>query len=129
MFKKLKDAAKELVGELDKGFKELAGEVSGKPSVQPDETDTLPVKCTIKVHSERYKRLAMNKRVEVSSKKEYEKMKSSILDEFRVKYGSFTTTSGKSIDVWSNKAYKEVSKTLRFDDKNLVEALKKHGKW
>ena len=129
MFKKLKDAAKDLIGELDKGFKELAGEVSGDPTMKPDEIDSLPVKCTIRVHSERYKRLSMKKRVEVSSKKEYQKMKDSILDEFRVKYGSFTTSSGKSIDVWSNKAFKTVSKTLQFDDTNLVEALKKHGKW
>ena len=129
MFKKLKDAAKDLIGELDKGFKELAGEVSGDPTMKPDEIDSLPVKCTIRVHSERYKRLSMKKRVEVSNKKEYEKMKGSILNEFREKYGSYTTTSGKSIGVWSDKAFKSVSKTLKFDDANLVDALKKHGKW
>lgn len=133
VFKKLKDLAKEVSSSLEEGVKQLSDEVGGKPSKQrvqqKDETDTLPVKVTIKVQSQRYKRLSMPKRVEVSSKKEYEQLKDKLLNEFRDKFGKYSVSSGKSVNVWTDKAFKELSKTLVFDDTNLVTALKKHGKW
>ncbi|NHJ86970.1 MAG: hypothetical protein FK734_16020 [Asgard group archaeon] len=128
-FRKLKEAAKELADGLSEAVDSVSKEVSGEKSA-PDETDTLPVKCTIRVHSKRYNRLSMKTRVEVSNRKEYEDMKkNNILPTFRQKYGSFSTMSGKSINVWSDKIFNEIIKTIAFEDQNLVDALKKHGKW
>ena len=140
-FKKLEKAVKEVGDELEKGLKDIDKGSTSKSSTTKesitkpgkkaiaDEIDSLPVKCTIKVHSKRYNRLSMQTRVEVSSKKEYEAKKQSIMNEFRQKYGSYKTSSGKAINVWTDKAFAELTKTLIFEDENVIAALKKHGKW
>ncbi|MFW9924010.1 MAG: hypothetical protein ACFFDW_12060 [Candidatus Thorarchaeota archaeon] len=133
-FKKLKEAVKEVADELDSGLKDITKDSSQKGTTQKvsktkDEIDTLPVKCTIQVRSSRYNRLAMNKRIEVSSRKEYENIKKGLLNEFRSKFGTYHVSSSKSVNVWTDKAFNELVKTIVFDDKNVEEALKKHGKW
>lgn len=133
-FKKLKEAVKEVADELDSGIKSISSDSSQKGTTQKvskvkDETDSLPIKCTIQVRSSRYNRLNMSKRVEVSSRKEYEGLKKNLLNEFRSKFGTYHVSSSKSINVWTDKAFNELIKTIVFDDKNVEEALKKHGKW
>ncbi len=135
-FRKIKEAVKEIGDDLSKAVdgtssdnNRRAGDSGSRKAISKDETDALPVKCTIRLKSNRYNRLSMRTRVEVSSRSEYEKMKGSLLTNFRNHFGTYSTMSGKRVNVWTDKAFNEITKTLIFDDANLVEALKKHGKW
>ncbi|HUT80653.1 MAG TPA: hypothetical protein VMZ29_05550 [Candidatus Bathyarchaeia archaeon] len=135
-FRKIKEAVKEIADDLEKAVDGNSSDSSirdddssTRRAISSDETNSLPVKCTIRLKSKRYNRLSMRTRVEVSSRSEYEKMKGTLMNNFRTHFGTFSTMSGKKVNVWSDKAFNELTKTLVFEDANLVEALKKHGKW
>ncbi|MBN1330035.1 MAG: hypothetical protein JXA54_11230 [Candidatus Heimdallarchaeota archaeon] len=135
-FRKIKEAVKEIADDFESAVDGKSsdktkrdGDSGSRKTISSDETNTLPVKCTIRLKSNRYNRLSMRTRVEVSSKSEYDKMKGSLITNFRSHFGTYSTMSGKRVNVWTDKAFNEIAKTLVFEDANLVEALKKHGKW